>query len=281
MVKRRKRNTIPLPFSRMKKKKLGTNPSFFGLPYEEVSFLSRQCSNVVLLKGWYIPLVGSKRCIIMIHGLNTNRAHSEVKLLEIAKAFYNQGYNILTFDLRAHGESEGDHLWLGYYEAYDVLGAFDFLVGKKKISPRHIGMMGFSYGAMAAILAAKKEKIAALVVDSCPGDTLKLVKRAMKKFFIPSPVFYCAKMIMEKCFGVDVDELNTGEAIKKITTPMFFIHGTNNDIPVEEITELYKTKCKNHLDEIWLTEGVGHAGSYLVFPEEYIRRIVDFFKKTL
>ena len=280
-MKRKVRSSIPIPFTRQKRRKLEITPSSLSMDYEEVNFHTRECQNVVLLRGWYIPSKGSKYCIIIVHGLHANRAQPEVKLLEIAKALNGHGYNILTFDLRAHGESGGEHIWLGFYEAYDVLGAYDFLVNQKKILPENIGMLGFSYGAMAVILAVSKEKIAGAVVDSCPGDTLKLTKRWMAKLFIPPLLFYWAKRIVKKFCRIDVDELDTRKALKKITTPMFFIHGTDNDIPVEEIKELCLVKCNNPLDRLWLTAGVGHAGSYKTFPKEYIKKIIEFFNKTL
>lgn len=271
-----------IPWTRVKSKKpIDVYPSSQGLAYEEVSFYSRKCRDVVLLRGWYIPSKNGKKCIIIMHGFHSNRTQTEAKLLEMIKALVNHGYNVLTFDLRAHGESGGEHIELGYYEVYDALGAFDFVVNKKNIRPQNIGVLGFSYGAMVGILTAKRERIAALVADGCPGDTRELVRKQMLRLHIPLFLFYLCSSIVRLIFGVNVNVLDTKKAVKKIPTPIFFIHGTNNHIPISEVRKLYQAKSPNSLDRMWGTEGVGHIASYRTFPEEYIKNIVDFFNKAL
>lgn len=271
-----------LPGTRRKKRKpLETDPSYYGLDYEKISFYSRRCEDVVLLRGWYIPCKDSKKCIIMVHGINSNRVQIEANLLEIAKALVDCGFNVLTFDLRAHGESAGNHLSLGYYEAYDVLGARDFVVNKKKIPPKNIGMLGFSYGAMIIILAARKENISGVIADSCPGDTLKLTLKWMSKLHIPLGLFRPLTRLLGKILVINADGLNVKEALKKITSPVFFIHGTEDDFPLSWVVESYRAKHKNELDRIWVVGRAGHLGSYKTYPEKYIEKIVDFFNKTL
>lgn len=264
---------------------LETDPSCYGLNYTEESFYSRKCPKPVLLKGWYIPSEGNKSCIIIAHGLNANRAQTEIGLMEIAKALVKQGYNVLTFDHRAHGESGGVNIGLGYFEAYDLLGARDFLVNTKKIPAKKIGIIGFSLGALAAIVAASKEKkIGAMVVDSCPADTLKIIQRVMIRRHIPYWLFYPAKWMLKKAFKIDADDLNTKEAIKKIRIPIFFIHGKNDDLPYTDALGSFRAKrnnAKNNLDRIWLITGVSHVQCYNAFPKEYLKRIIDFFNEAL
>lgn len=281
---------FPLPARVTRRGPLKINPSIFGLDFKEVSFYTRKCGDICLLRGWYIPSENSNKCIIAVHGWGANRAHPEVKLLEIAKRLVDRGYNILTFDLRAHGESEGNKVSFGYYEAYDVLGAYDFVVKKKNIPPQNIGLLGFSYGAMISILAAAKERISGVIADSGPGDTFGFIEEfAVKKVARPYciPVFYLAKYltmilmwVMGILFRIDVNALNTKEAVKKISTPIFFIYGTKDNIPPSLVQTLYQSKKRNPLDRIWITDA-RHVEAYRTHPEQYLKNITDFFSETL
>lgn len=271
--------------SLMERRTLETDPSaYYGLDYEEISFWSRGCPKPVLLRGWYIPCKNSKACIIMVHGINANRAQLEVGLLEIAKALVEAGYNILMFDLRAHGESEGTNIGLGYFEGYDILGARDFLVNQKKIPADKIGIMGFSLGAFAAIVAVGKEKLEALVLDSCPGNTLKIAQRRMVKHHIPFWLFGPAKWLLKKVYKIDADGINTREIIEKTKTAIFFIHGKKDDLLYADVLESFRAKrknAKNDLDRLWIVTGVPHVQCYRIFPKEYLRRIIEFFNAAL
>lgn len=279
---------VPLP-ARLRRRPIKINPSYYGLEYEEISFLSRKCESRALLRGWYIPSPGSQKCIIMIHGWRANRTHPEAGLLEIAKALVSRGYNVLTFDLRGHGESEGNKVSFGCYEAYDVLGAFDFIVKKKNIPPQNIGLMGFSYGAMVSILAAGKENISGVIADSGPGDTLafieKFTAKKVAKFFTPLfyPVKFLTKILMWVMgiwFGINVNELDTGAAVKRISTPIFFIYGTRDNVPYCLVQKLYQIKKRHPLDKIWVADA-RHTEIYRTYPRQYLEKVIKFFNAAL
>jgi len=279
---------FPIPAWITRRGPLKTNPSHFGLDFKDVSFCTRKCQDIILLRGWYIPSENSNRCIIAVHGWGANRAHREVEMLKLAKELVSKGYNILTFDLRAHGESEGNKVSFGYYETYDVLGAYDFVVKKKNIPPQNVGLIGFSYGAMISILAAASERISGVIADSGPGDTFGFIEEItlVKVKWCP-PLFYAAKgltkvlmLMMGKLFGIDVSALNTKEAVKKISTPIFFIYGAKDNIPLSLVQTLHQSKKRNPLDRIWITDA-RHVKSYKTHPEEYLKNIIDFFNETL
>jgi predicted alpha/beta-fold hydrolase len=87
-------------------------PDNLGLKYEDVSFPSR---DGLTLRGWWLEAGDSSRVVVIMHGANGHRADPGIKMLEIAREMVNAGYNVLMFDLRGHGQSEGKHVSLGYY----------------------------------------------------------------------------------------------------------------------------------------------------------------------
>ena len=89
-------------------------PSEIGLKYDEVFF---QSLDGVPLEGWFIP-ASSNKLIICNHFMPGNRygyaghlkglegfGGFEVNFLPYYKALHEEGYNILTYDIRNHGQS--------------------------------------------------------------------------------------------------------------------------------------------------------------------------------
>lgn len=50
-----------------------------------------------------------------------------VPALEVARSLVTSGFNVLMFDLRNSGESDGDVTTLGYHEVKDIYGAVQWL----------------------------------------------------------------------------------------------------------------------------------------------------------
>ena len=112
----------------------------------------------LLLPGGDGPFPGAVLC----HGMGTD--HRAMR--PVAQRLVRKGIAALTFDFRGHGKSQGivdDNI------AQDVAAALRFLRSHAKVNPRRIGLVGHSFGAWVAILAAAQLKdIRALVSISTP-----------------------------------------------------------------------------------------------------------------
>jgi pimeloyl-ACP methyl ester carboxylesterase len=102
------------------------SPSSVGLTYSDVSFPAR--GDGVTLKGWYLPSQGNS-IIIIVHGGFQNRIDFDVDTLGLALDLTERGYDLLLFDLRGRGESEGRGRSLSNIEQ-DIGGAIDYLNSK-------------------------------------------------------------------------------------------------------------------------------------------------------
>ncbi len=132
-------------------------PADRGLAYRDVAFSS---ADGLTLQGWYIPSQNGA-AIIAGHGIGASRLLNPVEVLA------RQGYGVLAFDWRAHGESEGDLCTFGYHEVRDVEGALAWLQAQPDVDPARIGILGESMGAVTAIRAAAElPGIRAVVADS-------------------------------------------------------------------------------------------------------------------
>src|SRR5439155_13095815 len=89
------------------------------------------------------PPVGGLPAIILFHGLGGTRASMNA----VAEAtFANEGYAVLTFDLRGHGESGGLFDLDGPRDLQDVGELLNWLGTHPEIDKAHIGAWGISLG---------------------------------------------------------------------------------------------------------------------------------------
>ncbi|HEY94035.1 MAG TPA: alpha/beta fold hydrolase [Dehalococcoidia bacterium] len=265
--------------TRQERKPLDKDPGDIGLAYEEVDF--PDIDEELILRGWFLTNDGSDRVIVMVHGNEANRDDPSIGTLDIAGALVDHGYNVLMFDLRGCGESEGDMVSGGYHEKKDILGAVEHV---RKRGFNNIGVIGFSLGAVSSLLAAAETKdIDAVVADSSYADLNDIMgpefsKRTKAPQIMLKPMLFMIRLM----FGVDFSAIRPIDCVPEITPrPIFFIHGQEDDtIPVEHADRLYQA-AENPLNRIWVVPETNHVRSYITHPEEYIRRITDFFDTAL
>jgi len=254
-------------------------PALLGLNYEDVSFSSR--GDELTLRGWYLPAQNSETVIIMLHGGEGHRADPNVGVLDIASGLVGHGYNVLMFDLRGHGESDGNRMSAGYYEKRDLLGAIDYV---KERGLERIGVLGFSMGAATALMAtAENEDVDTVVADSSFADLKDMMepefskRTKFPKFFLPGLLFMVKIM-----YGVDFSAIKPVESVSEIAPrPVFFIHGELDEVvPLEHAYRLQQAS-QNQQNQLWVVPQAGHVRSYVTQPEEYINKITAFFDGAL
>jgi uncharacterized protein len=147
---------------------LWVTPGELGLDYEEVHLPAQ---DGVRIAGWFVPArtdAGRKGAtIILVHGWLWNRlgtladdvfagltGNKPVDLLRLAYALHRDGYHVLLYDTRNHGESaSAPPVAFGQEEVKDLLGALGYLNGRSDTDPERIGVIGFSMGANSLLYA--------------------------------------------------------------------------------------------------------------------------------
>jgi uncharacterized protein len=138
-------------------KTLVGTPAKIGLEFDEVSL---RTADKVKLHAWWVPCAQARATLILSHGNGGNISQRLDKL----RIFHDLDLNVLLYDYRGYGKSEGAPSEAGLYA--DAQAAYDYLVKEKKIPPRRIIAYGESLGgAVAAHLAAKNE-VGGLILDS-------------------------------------------------------------------------------------------------------------------
>ncbi len=267
------------------RKALEASPADFGLAFQDVEFPSRRGD--VQLKGWYVPARDTAQdTVIMVHGINSNRADVTIGLVEIAGDLSQRGFNVLMIDLRGHGESGGTQVSGGYYEREDVLGAFDFLLVRGVPSER-IGLLGYSLGAAVSLLAAVEEpRIHAVVADSPFADISDLIVGETRKrtdapaWMVPSLV-PGMEVAARAFYGIDMGALVPVKVVPKLDYPVLLVHGTADQRILPSHSVQLKAASRNPDTQLWLVDGVEHVKAYRSAPKEYIDRVAGYFQKRL
>ena len=230
------------------------------------------------IAAWYFPPQNGS-VIIVCHGLGANRG----EVLDFARFLTRAGYGALLFDFRAHGESDGEIISLGYFEALDVIGGVEFLKSWPEVDPAKIGLIGVSLGGSAAILAAAQcPDVRAVLVDSTFSSLLSMVRRQFRNF-INLPTWFAPLVVWvgQRQLKVKASLIQPVSAIAEISPrPVFIIHGAGDElIGVENGHELFG--AAREPKEFWIIPECLHAQGIFADRDGDVRRVVDFFDRAL
>jgi fermentation-respiration switch protein FrsA (DUF1100 family) len=253
------------------------SPAEYGLAFDEVAFPAR---DGVTLRGWWIPAVGSAdRAVIFLHG----HGGSMDPDVQYVPALHAAEFNVLMFDFRAHGRSDGRMSTLGYLERRDVLGAVDF-VRAKGIS--RIGFLGFSMGGIVAMLTAPIcPDVRAVISDGGPARMRTALTVWAWEHGVPrslgAVLAWLALTVTSLRVGANQFRYEPIRWVGRIAPrPILFIHGERDPyVPPADFDALLA--AANEPKEIWRVPEAGHRMVDQVYPEEYRRRVVAFFDQHL
>ena len=170
------------------------SPSSFDMDFFEIEYKSDDIN----LFGWYIPVEGATKTIIISHGRNNNRIFS-LKFLQLFKDMQlDDKYNIFLPDLRNSGKSDESRTAFGYYFARDIFNTVKML--KEKFDTKNFILYGFSQGGMGSALVPYLYK-----------EELKNEDICIEKLILDSPVSNVKQILL------------INSKIGKIKIPRFFV----------------------------------------------------------
>lgn len=251
------------------------NRDFFEkVAYKDVYVKSR---DNLTLHGYWLDL-NSDKTVIIVHGYASNGFAKG----PIAKEFHDHNFNILCPDLRAHGQSEGDKIAMGWKDHYDLLEWIDLV---NTFKPRgKIVLMGVSMGG-STVLNATGENLPANVavcISDCAFTTpwdIYQYQLSSKYNLPPHPVLDLVKIYNNLD---DKSNIRYGaiDMVKKSVTPTLFIHGSMDYfVPTRMVHALHDAaSCEK---EKLIIKNAGHAQANLYNPELYYRTVFSFIEKYL
>ncbi|PIR15386.1 MAG: hypothetical protein COV48_14640 [Elusimicrobia bacterium CG11_big_fil_rev_8_21_14_0_20_64_6] len=255
-------------------------PEQFGLRYEKISFRTR---DGLELKGWFIPsTMGDKRTIIMCHGWGDNKG-------ELLKQTYflneNGGFNLMYFDFRSHGESEGEITTIGGLETIDFDAAVEWLRKTKPELADTIGVFGLSMGAAVTVASLPKHPdLRCAVVESPFADYRTVIKRwgwnNMKLPYYPL-IALTLVILRSRVKDPEIDRFNPIEAAPKISPRPLFVIGGEFDRLMMPVDVKQVFDAAREPKQLWMVPEAWHAKCREAAGMEYDTRVIGFFSRNL
>lgn len=134
---------------------LTSTPADYGMAFETVRFSSEDAYK---LMGWIIPGDG-ETWLLYFHGNGQNVS----SYLSLMAELHTLGLNLLLFDYRGYGESEGSPSEAGLYA--DAHAAYALLMAYG-VPPERLFLYGFSLGSGVAVQLATEVEVAGLVLEA-------------------------------------------------------------------------------------------------------------------
>lgn len=260
-------------------------PTNYHLSYQDITFPSR---DGVVLAGWWIPAPAGRDqahgTVIICSGLEGSKDGDTEQALPLHHAHFN----VLMFDWRGHGRSEGARVTLGAQEVHDLLGAVAYLESHFGIN--QVGILGFSMGAAVALMAAEQtEQIITVIADSPYLDLDDLlhhyvghyvgkrgIPRSLQGLFVNA-----FRIVAELSGSLPQSESSPRVAASRLgTRPVYFIYSAAD--PYVDLNDVHVMVAKVRGPcNVWISDTVGHRSTCRADPDRYQQQIVAWFRAYL
>jgi|RhiMethySRZTD1v2_1073278.scaffolds.fasta_scaffold55489_3 fermentation-respiration switch protein FrsA (DUF1100 family) len=254
----------------------GRTPIDEGLVYDEAT---AHTSDGLALAGWFVP--GTNGALVLLqHGYKADRG----EMLNEAAMLHRHGYNLLITSTRAHDMSDGDLITFGVNEMKDLEAWYEYGRSREGVDSSRIGAVGNSMGGSLVIqYAAQNQNIRAVVAQSAFSSLNDTVETSVR-FFTGLPPFPFAPLITfwaEREAGFDAGDIDAKKWIGKLSPrPVFLMQG-GADVVISTSSGQKLYDAAREPRELWFDPAIGHARFDTARPEEYERRVSQFFDRYL
>ncbi|MFT5195894.1 MAG: dienelactone hydrolase [Candidatus Promineifilaceae bacterium] len=232
--------------------------------------------------GWFLPQQKGEQApvMILIHGWSWNRIGEDrkdwigrlikaekVDLLSLAYKFHQDGYAVLMYDMRNHGESANTAggVTFGMTEALDLLGAINWLDCRSDVDMNRVGVTGFSMGANTAIFALSHTdqiKAVAAIQPTTPAlFTHRMATYLAGPFGIP--IVWLTNLFVKAFGGTALEDVDmVAAAAHTGKTPVLYFQGANDPFGSVGDVQAMAAVTPNLVDIIIVAEADSRYSGY-------------------
>jgi len=137
-----------------KRKKPSEHPELLiGYDYRDIAFKNKQGKT---LRGWFIKanINPYNKTLMILH----EWLGSRLTIIEQIKFFLDNGYHVLTYDQRSHGDSDNQMITYGLEEGEDLSCALAYAKTIDDINMNMLGAVGYNMGGCAMVCAPDNEQ---------------------------------------------------------------------------------------------------------------------------
>jgi fermentation-respiration switch protein FrsA (DUF1100 family) len=215
------------------------------------------------LNGWFFESQTKPELATMIffHGNGGNISN----VSWLAQRFAKDGFNVLIFDYRGYGASDG--IAAKESELYaDGDAAADFVMHKKRVRSEQIVLYGHSLGTAIAADVASRRAFGAVVLESGFSSASSVATRALP--WLPRFLHFLGK-----------NRFESARKLNNVKCPILIAHGDPDlTIPTSEAQLLYE--AANEPRKLLIIPGAGHV----VFGsagEQYLDQVEQFMRESI
>jgi uncharacterized protein len=216
--------------------------------------------------------------VVVLHGIFASRQGYAPQAAWLAQ----QGFAVLTVDLRGHGGSGDAAHSFGLAESRDARAAFDWLKAKQRQAP--VGVIGISLGGAAALiggdgpLPAQAFVLVSVYPDIDNAIRNRIAAHAPEPF--PTLLTPLLKYQSQWRFGVPPERLRPIAALPKVTAPVLIVGGgADAYTPPSESGAMLA--AAGGPKDLMLLDGMNHAQATWADTPAYRDRIKAFFAAAL
>ena len=217
----------------------------------------------VRLHGWFFRArrQPASATVIYFHGNGGNISYLDWLAADLAR----RGFDVLLFDYRGYGQSEGSVSdEKGIYADSDA--AYEYVVSTRGADPRRLVLYGQSLGTTAAADVASRRPCAALVLESglsSAGDMAALILPSVPRFL----------------HRLARNRFDSARKLERVSCPVLVAHGARDEvIPVEQGRALYD--AAREPKELIVLPGAGHNDMIAAGGAAYLDRVADFVRRV-
>ena len=244
------------------------------LPHTEVSLTT---FDGLTLRGKYYEFEKGAPIEIILHGYKGNYVRDLSGGIIRCKML---GHNVLVYDHRASGDSDGSVITFGINESLDCLKWVDYVIENIDKDARII-LAGVSMGAATVMIASGMDlpkNVIGAVADCGYTSARDIIKKVIRDMKLPADLLYPFASLGARLYGgFDLDKTSPIEAMEKCRIPIIFFHGDTDDFVPHEMSLKNFEKCVSPKKRMVTIPNAGHGLCLPVDVELYLKELREFF----
>ena len=230
------------------------------------------------LAGKYRLQEESHQWVIAIHGYKGNNTG----MMSYASRYFDKGYNVLLPNNRAHENSEGDYIGMGWLDKDDIAKWVEWIV--EQDDQAEIILHGVSMGGATVMMTSgyNLDHVIGYIEDCGYTSVWDIFASELdKRFSLPTfPILDISNLIASLQAGYDFKDASSITQVSQTKKPMLFIHGGKDDfVPTSMVYEVYEAAtCKK---DLYLVDAAGHGESKDYNPDAYWNQVFNFINEKI
>jgi len=250
------------------------------LKREHITPITFKNNDGMNLAGLFVTRKNPKANAVLCHGFKSSKEF----LYSLIDMFPD--WNMLLFDFRAHGQSEGPMSSIGCNEYNDIIAARQCLDEQtKNLQKLPTILLGVSMGGASALKAVemKPDICDVLITDSAYASLDQTIyKTFVERSGLPEyPFFTIVKALFQYFGGCDVENMTPSKSMRSIKQPVLIMHSCNDAlIAPSEAIKLFEN-ASNSNSKLWISPHCRHAWLHVYRADLYKQKINTFIERSL